>query len=103
MDDVPETPAYSMRLAVHVPFAMCRKTSGVDQTSETCSARMLAMTGRDQVTAASLLDRLAAHQTVGAAPREELAWLVSHGSLQRLDEGEVLSAKVSRSRASSWC
>ena len=40
-----------------------------------------------------LLDRLAAHKTLGAAPREELAWLASHGSLRHLDEGEVLSAK----------
>ena len=40
-----------------------------------------------------LVDRLAAHKTVGTAPREELAWLVSHGSLRHLDEGEVLTAK----------
>jgi signal transduction histidine kinase len=45
------------------------------------------------VTATDLVDRLAAHKTVGAAPREELAWLVSHGSLRHLSEGEVLSAK----------
>ena len=30
---------------------------------------------------------------MGAAPREELAWLVSHGSLRHLNEGEVLSVK----------
>lgn len=40
-----------------------------------------------------LIDRLAEHKTVGTAPREELAWLVSHGSLRYLREGEVLSAK----------
>jgi signal transduction histidine kinase len=40
-----------------------------------------------------LVDRLAGHKTLGAAPREELAWLVAHGSLRHLDEGEVLSAK----------
>jgi len=45
------------------------------------------------VTATDLIDRLAEHKTVGAAPREELAWLVSHGSLRHLNEGEVLSAK----------
>ena len=45
------------------------------------------------MTATDLVDRLAAHKTVGAAPREELAWLVAHGSLRHLDEGEVLSAK----------
>jgi signal transduction histidine kinase len=49
--------------------------------------------GPVQVTDTDLVDRLARHQTVGAAPREELEWLVSHGSLQRLDEEEVLSAK----------
>jgi len=45
------------------------------------------------VTATDLVDRLARHKTLGAAPREELAWLVSHGSLRHLNEGEVLSAK----------
>jgi signal transduction histidine kinase len=40
-----------------------------------------------------LLDRLAEHKTLGAAPREELAWLASHGSLRLLDQGEMLSAK----------
>jgi signal transduction histidine kinase len=45
------------------------------------------------VTVTDLVDRLAEHKTVGAAPREELAWLVSHGSLRHLSEGEVLSAK----------
>ncbi len=47
--------------------------------------------GTNHVT--DLLDRLADHKTLGAAPREELAWLASHGSLRRLDEGEMLSAK----------
>ncbi len=45
------------------------------------------------MTATDLVDRLAGHKTVGAAPREELAWLASHGSLRHLNEGEVLSAK----------
>jgi hypothetical protein len=45
------------------------------------------------VTAPDLVDRLAAHKTVGAAPRDELAWLASHGSLRQLNEGEMLSAK----------
>ncbi len=40
-----------------------------------------------------LVDRLAAHQTLGAAPREELEWLAAHGSLRRLGEGEILTAK----------
>ncbi len=45
------------------------------------------------MTAPDLVDRLAAHETLGSAPREELEWLAAHGSLRRLDEGEVLSAK----------
>ena len=40
-----------------------------------------------------LVDQLAAHKTLGAAPREELAWLASHGSLRQLNTGEVLTAK----------
>ena len=40
-----------------------------------------------------LVDRLAAHKTLGAAPREELEWLASHGSLRQLSEGEVLTRK----------
>ena len=40
-----------------------------------------------------LVDRLAAHKTLGAAPREELEWLASHGSLRQLSEGDVLTRK----------
>jgi signal transduction histidine kinase len=40
-----------------------------------------------------LIDRLAEHKTLGAAPREELAWLAAHGTLRRLETGEVLSHK----------
>jgi signal transduction histidine kinase len=43
--------------------------------------------------ASDLIDRLAAHKTLGAAPREELAWLAAHGSLRNLGAGEVLSHK----------
>jgi len=45
------------------------------------------------VAASDLIDRLAEHKTLGSAPREELAWLISHGTLQHLDEGEILSAQ----------
>ena len=45
------------------------------------------------VTAMMLLDRLAEHKMLGKAPREELAWLVAHGELRRLETGEVLSHK----------
>src|ERR1700723_3343775 len=40
-----------------------------------------------------LIDRLAEHKTLGAAPREELAWLAAHGTLRQLEAGEVLSHK----------
>jgi signal transduction histidine kinase len=43
------------------------------------------------MTTNDLIDRLAEHKTLGAAPREELAWLAAHGSLRKLDAGEVLS------------
>jgi signal transduction histidine kinase len=42
-----------------------------------------------------LVDRLAAHKTVGGAPREELEWLVSHGTLRPLSDGELLTRKGS--------
>ena len=42
---------------------------------------------------ADLVDRLAAHQTIGAAPREELTWLAAHGSLRQLNTGDVLTPK----------
>ncbi|MDQ6894647.1 MAG: ATP-binding protein [Acidobacteriota bacterium] len=47
-------------------------------------------------TASDLVDRLAEHRTLGAAPREELEWLASHGSLLELASGGVLSAKGAR-------
>lgn len=40
-----------------------------------------------------LVDQLAEHKGLGAAPREELAWLASHGSLRQLQTGDVLTAK----------
>ena len=40
-----------------------------------------------------LVERLAGHKTLGAAPRGELEWLAAHGSIRQLDEGEVLTAK----------
>jgi signal transduction histidine kinase len=43
-----------------------------------------------------LVDRLAEHKALGAAPREELAWLAAHGSLRKLNAGDVLTAKGAR-------
>jgi signal transduction histidine kinase len=45
------------------------------------------------MTATDLVDRLVEHKTLGAAPREELAWLAAHGTLRRLQTGDVLTAK----------
>src|SRR6516162_2129150 len=46
--------------------------------------------------ATDLVEKLAEHKTLGAAPREELAWLASHGSLRQLGTGDVLSAKSAK-------
>ena len=45
------------------------------------------------MTTTDLVDRLAAHKSVGAAPRTELEWLASHGTLRQIDEGQALSPK----------
>jgi signal transduction histidine kinase len=47
------------------------------------------------MTTSDLVDRLAAHRTLGAAPREELAWLAARGSVQRLEVGDTYSVKGS--------
>jgi len=41
------------------------------------------------MTATDLVDRLGAHRTLGAAPREELVWLVAHGSVRQMNAGDV--------------
>jgi len=40
-----------------------------------------------------LIERLAEHKALGSAPREELAWLVEHGTLRHLEAGEILTHK----------
>ncbi|MFL6279739.1 MAG: ATP-binding protein [Vicinamibacterales bacterium] len=45
------------------------------------------------MTSTDLVDRLAAHATLRVAPRDELAWLASHGSLRHLNAGDVLTSK----------
>jgi signal transduction histidine kinase len=40
-----------------------------------------------------LVERLAEHKTVGKAPREELAWLATHGTIRLLNPGDLLSRK----------
>src|SRR5262245_62566539 len=41
-----------------------------------------------------LIDRLAAHKTIGTAPRHELEWVVAHGRERRLVPGEILTARA---------
>lgn len=45
------------------------------------------------MTPTDLVDRLAAHKTLGRAAHEELAWLASRGSLRQLNAGDVLTSK----------
>jgi signal transduction histidine kinase len=40
-----------------------------------------------------LIERLFRHTTVGAAPRDELAWLVAHGHLEHRVAGETVSTR----------
>lgn len=41
----------------------------------------------------NLIDRLAEHKALSAAPRSELEWLAAHGSIRQLSPGEVVSTK----------
>lgn len=45
------------------------------------------------VTDQDLVERLASHRTLGSAPRDQLAWLASRGTLRRFDAGETLARK----------
>ncbi len=40
----------------------------------------------------TMLDRLRAHRSLGAAPQAELEWIAAHGSLRRLEVNDVLLA-----------
>src|SRR6187549_1589939 len=39
----------------------------------------------------TLLERLTAHRTLGAVPREQLEWLVAHGHEHTLEPGDILT------------
>jgi signal transduction histidine kinase len=45
------------------------------------------------VTDPEIIERLAAHRTLGSAPREELAWLASRGTIHRFDAGTTVAPK----------
>jgi signal transduction histidine kinase len=44
-------------------------------------------------TTSNLIDRLAAHRTIGSAPRKELEWMVAHGELRELAPGDFVAEK----------
>src|SRR5512135_2190099 len=44
-------------------------------------------------THADVLARLQEHQTVGQAPREELEWLIAHGTLEHHEPGHLIAKK----------
>jgi signal transduction histidine kinase len=44
-------------------------------------------------THADVLARLQAHHTVGQAPREELEWLIAHGTLEHYEPGDMIAKK----------
>ena len=41
-----------------------------------------------------LVDRLAAHRTLGSAPRGELAWLAARGEVRLYSRGDVVSRRI---------
>jgi signal transduction histidine kinase len=43
------------------------------------------------MTREELVQTLAAHRTIGAAPREELLWIAEHGTFRHFEQGEVVS------------
>jgi signal transduction histidine kinase len=45
------------------------------------------------IPAEHLIDRLAAHRTLGAVPRADLTWLASRGTLRQIHPGQVLTRK----------
>ncbi len=79
----------------HLPEMSGRFRRSKDDTHLLCCyALILPLIGRDTpVKAQDLIDRLAAHRTLSAAPRTELEWLVAHGSIKTLNTGDVLSVK----------
>jgi signal transduction histidine kinase len=45
------------------------------------------------MTDSDLISRLAAHRTIGTAPREELEWLAGHGSIRTFEAGTVVTGE----------
>ena len=49
--------------------------------------------GPNESPAPDVLARLAAHRTVGTAPRPELEWLVAHGAVNQFEPGDTIARK----------
>ena len=47
--------------------------------------------GDATMTDSELVEQLAAHKTLGSAPRQELEWLAAHGAIRHLQKNEVLT------------
>src|SRR5687767_9464512 len=45
------------------------------------------------MTETDLVDRLAAHRTLGRVPRRELEWLAAHATMLHVEAGGLLSSK----------
>jgi signal transduction histidine kinase len=43
------------------------------------------------MTVTDLVEQLAAHKTLGSAPRSELEWIAAHGTIRHLEKNEVLT------------
>ncbi|MGC4084547.1 MAG: cyclic nucleotide-binding domain-containing protein [Vicinamibacterales bacterium] len=43
------------------------------------------------MTSEEIIERLAAHETLGSVPRAELEWLAAHGDVRHFPEGTVLT------------
>lgn len=43
------------------------------------------------MTTEELVDRLASHRTIGRAPRGELMWIATHGTVSRYEPGDIVS------------
>src|SRR5215471_14020806 len=43
------------------------------------------------MTVTDLVEQLAAHKTLGRAPRSELEWIAAHGIMRQLEKNEILT------------
>ena len=64
-------------------------TAGYNRSHQEITGRMDWL----NLSAADLVDRLGEHRTLGAASRQERAWLVAHGSVRQLNAGDILTPK----------